>query len=63
MMIKVGASTPVVTLGCELFGPLMLVEDIVQPPIRFEQGHILVPHGPGLGVTLDKALVAKYRRG
>jgi muconate/chloromuconate cycloisomerase len=57
-----GASTPVVTLGCELFGPLMLVEDIVQPPIRFGQGDILVPSGPGLGVTLDQALVEKYRR-
>ena len=56
-----GASTPVVTLGCELFGPLMLVEDIVKEPIRFEQGHIVVPSGPGLGVELDEAQVKSFR--
>jgi muconate cycloisomerase len=61
MMIKVGASTPVVTLGCELFGPLMLVEDIVQPPIHSGRATSWSP-GPGLGVSLDEALVAKYLR-
>ena len=57
-----GASTPAVTLGCELFGPLMLVEDVVQQPIRFEQGHVLVPRGPGLGVTLDPAQLKRFKR-
>lgn len=56
-----GAATPAVTLGCELFGPLMLVEDIVREPIRFEQGHIVVPSGPGLGVELDEAQVRRFR--
>jgi muconate cycloisomerase len=56
------ASTPAVTLGCELFGPLMIVEDIVREPIRYEDGHILVPTGPGLGVELDEAQVRKFQR-
>jgi muconate cycloisomerase len=56
------ASTPAVTLGCELFGPLMIVEDIVCEPIRYERGEILVPHGPGLGVELDEAQVKRFQR-
>ena len=56
------ASTPAVTLGCELFGPLMIVEDIVREPIRYEQGEILVPTGPGLGVALDESQVKRFQR-
>ena len=54
------ASTPAVTLGCELFGPLLLVEDIVAEPIRYEAGQIVVPDGPGLGVRLDEAQVRQF---
>jgi muconate cycloisomerase len=57
-----GASTPNVTLGCELFGPLLIAEDIVQTPIRYEEGHVCVTAGPGFGVKLDEAHVKKFRR-
>jgi muconate cycloisomerase len=57
-----GASTPNVTLGCELFGPLLLCEDIVKTPIRYEAGHVCVPSGPGFGIELDEAQVKKYLR-
>ncbi len=56
------AATPAVTLGCELFGPLMLVDDIVTEPIRYDRGHILAPRGPGLGVELDKDKLRHYAR-
>ena len=56
-----GASTPAVTLGCELFGPLLLVEDVVKEPIRYERGEIVVPRGPGLGVELDEAQVRRFQ--
>jgi muconate cycloisomerase len=57
-----GVSTPAVSLGCELFGPLLLVEDILKEPIRYDQGGILPPSGPGLGVELDEARVRRFRR-
>jgi muconate cycloisomerase len=56
------AATRAVSLGCELFGPLMLVDDIVTEPIQYESGHIVVPRGPGLGVSLDEDKMRRYIR-
>lgn len=56
------AATRAVSLGCELFGPLMLVDDIVTEPIQYESGHIIVPRGPGLGVSLDEDKMRHYAR-
>lgn len=56
------AATPMVSLGCELFGPLMLTDDIVVNAIQYESGRIRVPGGPGLGVTLDEEKMAHYAR-
>lgn len=56
------ASTPVVTQGCELFGPLLLADDLTREGIRYEDGHVLVPDGAGLGVTLDESKVERYAR-
>jgi muconate cycloisomerase len=57
-----GASTPVVTQGCELFGPLLLADDLTREGIRYRDGHVLVPDGPGLGVTLDEGKLERYGR-
>jgi 2-dehydro-3-deoxyphosphogalactonate aldolase len=38
-----------------------LHQQIFLEPIRFEQGYILPPTGPGLGVTLDPAVVKRQR--
>lgn len=38
-----------------------LAEDIVQNPIRPENGEILIPEGPGLGVTLDEDALTNLR--
>ncbi len=38
------------------------VDDVITEPIRYDQGHFLVPQGPGLGVELDREKVAKYHR-
>jgi L-alanine-DL-glutamate epimerase-like enolase superfamily enzyme len=56
------ASTPVVTEGCELFGPLLLADDLTREGIRYQDGHVLVPDGPGLGVTLDPSKLERYAR-
>jgi len=56
-------STPAVMLGCELFGPLLLADDIVKEPTQYHDGYILSNSRPGLGVTLDEARVSKYIHG
>jgi muconate cycloisomerase len=46
-----------VTAGTELFGPLLLADDIVEQPARYSDGYVHLGDGPGLGVTLDKRKV------
>ncbi|MFL1461736.1 muconate/chloromuconate family cycloisomerase [Roseococcus sp. DSY-14] len=48
--------------GCEHFGPQILVEDLVTEPLRFEDFHIHLPAGPGLGVTLDQDKLHRFAR-
>jgi muconate cycloisomerase len=48
--------------GCEHFGPQILTGDLVTEPLRFEDFHIHLPAGPGLGVTLDPAKLRRYAR-
>jgi muconate cycloisomerase len=48
--------------GCEHFGPQILTGDLVTEPLRFEDFHIHLPSGPGLGVTLDPAQLRRYAR-
>jgi L-alanine-DL-glutamate epimerase-like enolase superfamily enzyme len=59
-MLHVVASTPNFTLAndCTYYG---LEDDIISPHFRIERGTLAVPEGPGLGVTVDEAKVAKYR--
>jgi muconate cycloisomerase len=50
------------TWGCEHFGPQILTGDLVTEPLRFEDFHIHLPAGPGLGVTLDPEQLRRYAR-
>jgi muconate cycloisomerase len=50
------------TWGCEHFGPQILTGDLVTEPLRFEDFHIHLPIGPGLGVTLDPDQLRRYAR-
>ncbi|MGH3951209.1 MAG: enolase C-terminal domain-like protein, partial [Pseudonocardiaceae bacterium] len=56
------AAIPSVTFGCELFGPLLLAEDILTEPIRYADGALQVSDRPGLGVELDEATLAEFAR-
>ena len=53
---------PVDVIGCELVGPLLLLEDIVTAPLRYQDGQLAVPAGPGLGVELDEDAVTFHAR-
>lgn len=48
------AATPEITLGCEFYqAAYFLAEDILVEPFPLADGHVLVPNGPGLGITPD----------
>jgi muconate cycloisomerase len=48
--------------GCEHFGPQILVDDLVEEPLRFADFRIHLPAGSGLGVTLDQDKLRRYAR-
>jgi muconate cycloisomerase len=37
------------------------LDDIIREPFKYEEGCLLVPEGPGLGISLDEEKLAKYR--
>lgn len=56
------ATLPSLAWGTELFGPLLLTQDILAEPLRYVDFELEIPTGPGLGVALDEDRVAFYRR-
>lgn len=40
--------------GTELFGPLLLTEEILATPLDYSDFELTVPDGPGLGIALDE---------
>ena len=46
----------------ELFGPLLVTEEVLAEPLRYADFALKVPDGPGLGVELDMDRVALFRR-
>jgi muconate cycloisomerase len=54
------AALPSLGWGTELFSPLLLKEDIVASGLIFEDGHLLVPDEPGLGITLDEKRFTRF---
>lgn len=56
------ASLPRLSWGTELFGPLLLKDDIVATPPSYHDFSLELPTGPGLGLVLDEDKLAFYRR-
>jgi muconate cycloisomerase len=48
--------------GTELFGPLLLTEEILREPLSYQDFSLVLPAGPGLGVELDEERVNAFRR-
>lgn len=48
--------------GTELFGPLLLTEEILEEPLAYGDFALKVPTAPGLGVRLDRDKVRRFRR-
>lgn len=56
------ATFPELIWGTELFGPLLLTEDLLETPLHYGDFALRLPDGPGLGVTLDEDKIAFFRR-
>jgi len=56
------ATFPSLAWGTELFGPLLLTEEILAEPLTYADFALQVPAGPGLGIALDEDKVAHFRR-
>jgi len=50
------------TWHTELFGPLLLTEEIVSEPPVYRDFQLLVPNAPGLGLSLDEERLKRFRR-
>ncbi|TPE48954.1 muconate/chloromuconate family cycloisomerase [Amaricoccus solimangrovi] len=48
--------------GTELFGPLLMTDEILAEPIIYRDFSVHLPEGPGIGVELDEDKVAFHRR-
>jgi muconate cycloisomerase len=60
--LHLACATPGVTYGSELFGPLLMRDGLLTEPLRYAGGELHLPEGPGLGVELDPAAVARFTR-
>lgn len=56
------ATFPNLQWGTELFGPLLLTEEILQEPLEYSDFELTVPERPGLGIALDDDRVAHFTR-
>ena len=56
------AACPTLAWGTELFGPLLLKDDVVVARPEFRDFELQLPQVPGLGVQLDADKLAFYRR-
>jgi len=59
--VMLAATSTNVMDGLECVGPLKTADDIVTEKIDLGSGVLALPPGPGLGVALDEAKLARYR--
>jgi glucarate dehydratase len=58
-MVHLAAATPNLTYDVDTHTPWQLGADVVTEPLTFTGGAVAVPDGPGLGVTLDRGVLAR----
>lgn len=58
--LHLAAATPEITLECGLATLDLLADDLIVPGLTIRDGMMLVPDGPGLGVTLDRDALERY---
>jgi muconate cycloisomerase len=55
------AASKSITLTSDICGETLRENDLIVEPLQIADGHVRVPEGPGLGVTLDEEAVDRYR--
>lgn len=60
--IHFACSEPAINYGSELFGPLLFSVELLQEPLRYSNGAVALPEGPGLGIELDMDVVNSLTR-
>jgi glucarate dehydratase len=58
-MVQVAAATPHLTYTLDTHTPWQGGADLVERPLSFVDGDVVVPDAPGLGVTLDRDALAR----
>lgn len=48
--------------GTELFGPLLITEEILVEPLDYSDFELTVPSGAGLGIEVDEARIKRFTR-
>lgn len=56
------ATFPELAWGTELFGPLLLTEELLSAPLDYRDFQLHLPSAPGLGIALDEDKLARMRR-
>tara|TARA_R100000353_G_scaffold171830_1_gene136479 strand:- start:13 stop:1131 length:1119 start_codon:yes stop_codon:yes gene_type:complete len=56
------ATLPEMAWGTEMFGPLLLKDDIVVEPLNYTEFGVELPQGVGLGIIIDEDKLAHYSR-
>jgi muconate cycloisomerase len=57
----VGAVLPALPFPADCIGPRLYTADVATPPVAFVAGQLVVPTDPGLGPTVDPALLERLR--
>jgi muconate cycloisomerase len=60
--LQLFATVEELSWGTELFGPLLLTDEILADPIRYRDFHVEIPSGPGIGASLDEDKINSFRR-
>jgi len=60
--MQLAASLPSLPFGGEIFTPLLLKDDLLTEPLRYEGGCLHLPDGPGIGVEIDEDKLNHYTR-
>ncbi len=47
----------------ELFGHIMIEDDLIETPLNYHNGHVDISHEPGWGVKIDEEALEKYATG
>jgi muconate cycloisomerase len=56
------STLPLLEWGTELFGPLLLTEELLEQPLTYQDFGLEVPEGHGLGVRIDADKLRRMAR-